>query len=364
MQPIPPGPQFQVAPTWLGLIVILAAGLAFLAFIAVLTAVLASGKPIVPMQRIKALAAMLALIVPALAVVVLVGWFWAGPSTSHNESRSARRRPAVVHTGSPKNVKSLSTDESGMTKPAIIVEAEESPRDGNHQAVGKVTPSGFVKTEGQPERQVTVKDADGADVVTSGMSVSAQSLTEVLRVRGTASAPPDWAGKEPVPGTDGVLVALSSQRFATIAEAEEQVTAMAVDYVEKFYHEEYPLRGDWTVPVSVIKENALNAIVGEMFDKDFGNGVTGMMYRAHLRLDINPALRNALHASWNEQLVSHRLMELGGGLGLATLILATCAGYFRLDDWTGGKYRRRLKIAAASLFAAGSLVTSVCLLMA
>ncbi|MGE5194668.1 MAG: hypothetical protein ACM3U2_19420, partial [Deltaproteobacteria bacterium] len=118
-----------------------------------------------------------------------------------------------------------------------------------------------------------------------------------------------------------MLVALSSQRFATIGEAEEQVTAQAVDYLRKFYRDEYPLRGDWTVPVAVIEQNALNSVVGEMFDKDFGNGVTQKMYRAHLRLDVNSALRQAVHASWHDQIVARRLTELGGILGLATLML-------------------------------------------
>jgi hypothetical protein len=395
------GPQFQVAPTWLGLIVILAAGLAFLAFIAVLTAVLAAGKPFVPMQRIKALAAMLVLIVPALAVVGLVGWFWATPATGHREGHSARRDPAemraevgptrsvarrrpsrttaasadasveghsatIVRTGSAKMPRAISTNDDGSTKSAIIAEAEDSSSDRNGPAEGTVAPSVSGKSAVQPERadDVAVEITDDDEAPVPKARLSAPPLTGVLRVRGTASAPPEWAETKSVLGDNGVLVALSSGRFATIGEAEEDLTAKAVAHVKDFYKQECPLRGDWTVPVSVIEQNALNAIVGEMFDKDFGNGMTGMMYRAHLRLELNPALRKALHSSWNEQIVGHRLMELGGVLGLATLILATFAGYFRLDDWTGGKYRRRLKLAAASLFAAGSLVTSVCVLLA
>jgi hypothetical protein len=272
----------------------------------------------------------------------------------------------MVRAGSHKNVKSISTAKDATTEPALIVEAEDSRADLNDQTAGKAAPSASGKSVVQPKRadDVAVEIMDDATAPAQIVRLSARPLSGVLRVRGTASAPPEWAGKDPAPGTDGVLVAISSQRFATIGEAEEQVTALAVDYVRKFYHDEYPLRGDWTVPVSVIEQNGVNTIVGEMFDKDFGNGVTGMMYRAHLRLDMNSALRKALHASWNEQIVSHRLTELGGALGLATFILATFAGYFRLDDWTGGKYRRRLRLAAASLFAAGGLVTSVCLLVA
>src|SRR5262249_31756632 len=122
------------------------------------------------------------------------------------------------------------------------------------------------------------------------------------------------------------------------------------------YHDAYPLAGDWTVPVALIDQNAVNAIVGEVFDKDFGNGVTGKMYRAHLRLDMNSSLRKALQGSWNNQIVNHRLIELGGILGLATLTLASLAGYYRLDDATHGQYRRRLKLAAAALVSAGGLV--------
>ncbi len=346
-----PGPQFQFVPTWLGMVVILAAGLAFLAFIAVLTAVLAAGKPIVPMQRIKTLAAMLVLIVPALALVAAIGWFWAAPVVTHVEVQTASRRQPQVRAATRKVARGrggVSTDhpvEATVVSAEAAVEAERAaPADSAFEEAERTA----VTAEQESAARV---DAIHQTAVVSG----------VLRVRGTASAPPEWEGKDPVPSNDGVLVALSSQRFATIGEAEEQATALAADYVKKFYHDEYPLRGDWTVPVSVIEQNSLNAMVGEVFEKDFGNGVREKMYRAHVRLDMNSALRKALHATWNEQLVNHRLKELGGGLGLATLLLAICAGYFRLDDWTGGKYRRRLKLAAASLLAAGGLV---CLVMA
>jgi hypothetical protein len=183
------------------------------------------------------------------------------------------------------------------------------------------------------------------------------ALTQVLKVRETKPQPPDWAGKDPVPRGESVLVPLSSQMWATMREAEQQVTERAAAYVKEFYHDEYPVRGDWTVPVPVIEQTAVSALVGEEIDKDFGDGIgTKKMYRAHLRLDVNPSLRNALHASWHDQIVNHRLTELGGLFGLATLMLATAAGYFRLDDATAGQYRRRLKFAAGALVAAGSLV--------
>jgi len=150
-------------------------------------------------------------------------------------------------------------------------------------------------------------------------------------------------------------VALSSQRFATLAEAEQQVTSLAASYIKNHYREEYPLSEDWTVPVSLVEKHALREFVGEELEhKDFGT-----MYRAHLRLSLDSNLRRAVHDSWRDQIALHRLGLFGGALGAATLFLATCAGYFKLDDLTGGQYRRRLKLAAAALLAAGGLTIAV-----
>jgi hypothetical protein len=77
------------------------------------------------------------------------------------------------------------------------------------------------------------------------------------------------------------------------------------------------------------------------------------MHRAHLRLELTPRFHTAVEQSWRGQVVEHRLLALGGVFGLVTLALASAAGYFRLDELTGGQYRRRLKLAALALIAAG-----------
>src|SRR5262245_11721969 len=355
--------QPTIGITWLGLFAMIAIGLAFVAFVVVMSVLLASGVHVISSRRIKAIGALLLFIVPAVAVVGLIGAKWEAARTQTYHYDPSEVQTAVEttnlktastksgHRESAKMVKSISTVDEGTTKAAIIVDAKDSPEEAARVARTKF-------------RNASVRIGNGVEAekdraqtnIDVRSPVPASQLTGVLRVRGTASAPPDWAGKEPVRGNDGVPVALSSQRFATIGEAEEQVTGQAVECVKKFYRDEYPLPGQWTVPVSVIDQTALSTMVGEMYDQDFGNGVTGKMYRAHLRLNLSPALRDALHASWHDQVVAHRLKELGGILGLTTLALATCAGYFRLDDLTRGQYRRRLKLAAASLIAAGGLV--------
>ncbi len=207
---------------------------------------------------------------------------------------------------------------------------------------------------------------------------------ELLVPRSMQTTPPAWVGKSEtrVPATHdldqhrfvhgddhgndqtaqsvtsftGLQIALSSERWVTLEEAEQQVTASVVQRVMAHFHEEYPQGVSWSAPVALIDKYAVRECVGESLDKDFGNGLTQKMYRVHVLLELSPAVRQTLYASWRGQVVDRRLQVLGGLFGLVTLMLATSAGYFRLDDLSVGKYRGRLRLAAASLITAGTLI--------
>ncbi len=341
--------QSVSSPYWLGIAILPAAGLAIVALIAVFTVLLASGLPIIPRQRIKSLGMTLLLIVPALFVVIFIVRFANSRTTTIHYSGEQRIHDVLQSTVTSNNNRSTPS-------PKLVAEVDERLTDEGDEADAEdANPSAMDRARERARKRAHArqKNAGNNNIATAG---SPAIPISVLKVRETRTKKPDWAEADPVPSSDGVLVPFSSQRFATLAEAEQQVTDQALEYVKEFYRPEYPLPGDWTVPVSVIEQSSVNAFVGEKFEKDFGNGVAGTMYRAHLRLDVNSALRKGLIASWHDQIVAHRLTELGGFLGLATLCLATCAGYFRLDTLTAGQYRRRLRIAAASLIAAGSLV--------
>lgn len=310
----------------LSLISLLAVGLAGLAFVAVLTVLLAARRSILPMQQIKSVAVTVLWIVPALALVGLIGMKF-GIARVRTEYYRGQPSPSIH-----------SSD--------VYEEVRSTVRGTASTSTSNAVPVSLTKTA---ERQT------GNDVAT----FNSAGLDGVLKVVETRVGAPDWADKDPQPNDKGILVAIKSQRFATLEEAAQQLTARAVAYVKQFYQNEYPLAGDCTVPVSILERIAVRNVVGETLDQDFGNGIRGTMYVAHAQLELNSALRQGLHDSWHGQIVSHRLTVLGSMLGLMTLMLATSAGYFRLDDLTGGLYRRRLKFAAASLVAAGSLVALV-----
>jgi hypothetical protein len=182
-----------------------------------------------------------------------------------------------------------------------------------------------------------------------------QAATAMLHVRETLPREPDWAKPKPELSDGGVLVTLSSERFATLAEAEEQVTERALAFVRDRYHKEYPLPGEWKAPVSLVKQHAVKSLVGEELDKDFGNGLKTKMYRAHVQLELNSQLNDAVHEWWRGQVVNQRLTTLGTGLGLITVLLGATAGYLRLNALTHGEYGTRLKLAAISVVGAAGL---------
>jgi hypothetical protein len=80
--------------------------------------------------------------------------------------------------------------------------------------------------------------------------------------------------------------------------------------------------------------------------------------RVHAILDFSPRMLDELYSAWRAQIAERRLWTVGGLVGLATLLVASLAGYLRLDAATHGGYRRRLKLATVSLIVAGGLIAA------
>jgi hypothetical protein len=265
MQAFPSTPQFEVHPSSLGIALLLATALALLAVLVVVTVLLAAGKSIVPWQRVKVAAAMMALIAPAL---LLVGYIGMGTHAVHSERSQVRadlrRKPrklvsknetrdlskdtaSVDHdaiakpgyqTPLSKKVTEYRTIDDGQSKWAVKVEGDDPPSDQNFQPVVQAGPAELRRAERERQQSTAGEDAEATD---DGVR---QKSTDVLRVRQTSSTAPDWCEKEAVPSAEGVLVAVSSGRFATLDEAERQVTQRAVACVKHFYNNEYQLGGE------------------------------------------------------------------------------------------------------------------------
>lgn len=308
--------QMLLLPTWgLGLLsLLLIGGLLLVSGLIVSTVLVSSRQSLAIWPRIKAGLAVLAWVVPSLAIV--------GYIAVRSESHFANQPPAP-------HVAVMQVSPATLTEnPPIVAEAPI--------AVDLVVEPVAVNPVAPPT------DEPGSD-------------KPRLKVRSISSDDPHWT-EEARFVTGRELVCLSSQRFATLSQAESQITDEALQAVKQHYQGQFPLNGAWDVPVAAVERYGVKNMVGEVIDKDFGNGLSAKMYRTHLQLDYTPQLADAIFVSMRGQIVHHRLLILGSLLGLVTLMLGSAAGYFRLDELTGGAFRRRLKLAATAVIAAGSIV--------
>jgi hypothetical protein len=83
------------------------------------------------------------------------------------------------------------------------------------------------------------------------------------------------------------------------------------------------------------------------------------MYRVYWQVQSTPAVRDFFLASWRSRAQEQRLVQAGIGFGLLTLLFGSAAGYYRLDNATGGRYRGRLRLAAAAIAVAGGVATAL-----
>jgi hypothetical protein len=361
-------------PTW-GLLLIsliAVAGLLFVALVIVATVLIASRDSLVVWQKLKSAFAVLVWVIPATAVVTLIGWrlqpSWVVAPTLHSAPHAPH---APIAPRAP-------------NAPRMVVARTSEQRKPNDAEVA--SPPQKI------EAQTAAFHAQTNIVEPTSTTANAETSTASpprLKVRQISSDDPKWTTQSNiVNGRE--LVVLSSERFATLAEAEENVTRMALAKIKEHWSADATLglsgielerqrqrllaRGGFPFPLAQSIESwrtsdvqafidladryAVKDLVGEVMDWDFKNGTTGKMYRAHLRLDFSPEFHGALQTAARGKVVEHRMLIFGGMLGLVTLMLGTAAGYFKLDDATAGAYRRRLKLAAGALIAAGGLATA------
>ena len=74
------------------------------------------------------------------------------------------------------------------------------------------------------------------------------------------------------------------------------------------------------------------------------------MYEAYWQVD--PTIGAVpLENAWRPSVVKQRLVWLGGGIGLLTLLLGSLAAGLRVDEQTGGKRRKALTLGTLALWA-------------
>lgn len=172
---------------------------------------------------------------------------------------------------------------------------------------------------------------------------------------------PDWAKESGHSlGSDTKLVTLTGEIGATIDEAVVAGRVAAFERLRADFTAAHPQAATWEPPAS-ITGNAIQHTFVQRLDRKTSTGTPFSVYRAYEQVELSPAVRKKILPLWRDQIVEKRIWALGGLAGLLTLTFGTLAAYFRLDQRTSGLYRRRLKLAAVSVIAAGGMAAATIL---
>jgi hypothetical protein len=178
----------------------------------------------------------------------------------------------------------------------------------------------------------------------------------------TGTSLPEWVQDKELNTGNVRLAVVTGEIGATVEEAVANARKAAVDLVRVDFAASFPRVAGWRPPASVVANAAIRqTFVEEVDRKTVSSGTPFRVYRGYNQVELSPSVRNQIYPLWRTEVVDRRIWALGGLAGLLTLTFATLSAYFRLDARTTGLYRRRLKLAAVSVIAAGGLAAATLL---
>lgn len=158
---------------------------------------------------------------------------------------------------------------------------------------------------------------------------------------------------------DRGLVTVSSRQFATVDEAERDALNTAVELLTTDLVTRDPrFREADGIPLSAVEHAAVRRRYVEPITRSTDNAEF-VVHRVHLQIELSDRVRRDLAPFLRSEIVERRLWSLGAVLGFVTLLFGTLCGYTRLDELSEGRFRTRLRFAAASLVTAGGLLAAV-----
>jgi hypothetical protein len=221
---------------------------------------------------------------------------------------------------------------------------------GDQPAVAPLSSSG-------PDSQGAALHSQARDASSDGEIVAFLGTESVgQRLEGL----PGWVTEPPSGDAAGDRrYVVSSKQWATVEEAERELSEQLAADVRKHVAREQGRAGGWTPSFALLRQSGtITRRCHETTSLQVGE-FTEPMYRVYWQVQSTPAVRDFFLASWRSRAQEQRLVQAGIGFGLLTLLFGSAAGYYRLDNATGGRYRGRLRLAAAAIAVAGGVATAL-----
>ena len=134
---------------------------------------------------------------------------------------------------------------------------------------------------------------------------------------------PNWVDEaltENVFRPDENEIVITSKRYSSLQEAEAELNKIAemlvTDYIVGIYPE---MRESWIDAEEIRRLGILEKSCEITWPFQVGE-FKDTVYQVTWQLDVTSRIQNDLHDSWQRDSISQRLVYLGGGFGLITLI--------------------------------------------
>lgn len=128
------------------------------------------------------------------------------------------------------------------------------------------------------------------------------------------------------------------------ADLEHQVQQVVRDFIREHLHSDVAP----TLLTYTLKDLRTKHVVQQEFSEQLATRF-GVMSQVHAQLVFDQSFQNELDDRWQEIRSKSRLLQLGLGVGVLMLFLATLFGFLRIDTATRGSYTGRLQFGAAAM---------------
>src|SRR5690606_840277 len=274
--------------------------------------------------------------VPVLLAVGLLGvlFFWT----------SARTTPQIA---------GLDTYPPPATAMVAAVDRSQEPADAPGQRRRLPTAAESVRI--LSEFPGTDSDEVSPDAAVDGVAEADQAsnaTVPVLTFVGTSTeglsrdSLPQWTS---LSDDDGPVRVIDSGLHATVRLAEEHALRELKSLLQAEMAQRTPQAAGWQAPDQAVL-NAGNILQRAVERSQIQVGENTIpMYEAYWQVDVSRL--EPLYRAWRPSIVRQRLLQIGGALALAMLLLASLAGVLRVDEQTHGRRRKSLAAGTLALWA-------------
>ncbi len=150
--------------------------------------------------------------------------------------------------------------------------------------------------------------------------------------------------------SDGLPRVIATDPNATIDDANAEAVSRLSHRLSEVFVLEHPEAAGWFPQLSDMRRMGVIGRRAIQQSEVTVGQFTEPVFQAFFEVVPPEDLNAQLFAAWRPEALKSRLLLVGGGIGLLTLLFGTLAVWLRIDDATQGKYRKQLGWSTAALW--------------